>query len=337
METLTREHEAATAEVQTPPETPNETPAPTVACATCGAALQPGQEWCLECGTARPDRLAAARPSWRGGAAVLVVTGVLALGAAAAAWAGLSADAKRVAADNTQAALPQQQAPPAATTQPPAAAQPPPAAAPAEKSPPPAAKAPSNPTSATPAAAAAPSSPPSTGSSSSSSSSSSAQKDTTAPQHSKPVAKLVAVKLAPEDARTYNPYNRPGAESADPKLTVDGDAKTAWTASLDPAAGGQSAIGVDLALGKLTGVRSLKLTTPTPGMTIEIYGARSTDAPVSVQDPEWTHIATQLDVAKDGTIRLGSGADEYRHLLIWITEAPPSGAQVSLGELTVYA
>jgi hypothetical protein len=333
VETLTREHEAATAEVQTPPETPPETPAPPVACATCGAEMAPGQEWCLECGTARPDRLAAARPSWRGGAAVLAITGVLAIGAAAAAWAGLSADAKRVAADDTQAALPAQTqpAPPAAQTQPPpASTQAAPAPAPAKKTPPPAAKTPSTATPATPASPAAPAA------SSTAAPAATKPKDTTAPQHSKPVAKLVAVKLDPADAKTYNPYNRAGAEQADPTLAIDGDAKTAWTASLDPAAGGQSAIGVDLALGRLRGVRQLKLSTPTPGMTVEIYGARSTDAPVSVQDPDWTHIATQLDVAKDGTIRLGSGEDEYRHLLVWITEAPPEGGQVSLGELKVY-
>jgi hypothetical protein len=292
-----------------------------------------GQEWCLECGTARPDRLAAARPSWRGGAAVLAVTGVLAVGAAAAAWAGLSADAKRVAADNTQAALPAQTqpAPPAAQTQPPPApAQPAPAAqAPAKKSTPPAAKPPATATPATPAAPSAPQA-------SSKAATTSTPKETTAPQHSKPVAKLVAVKLEPSAAKTYNPYNRPGAEQADPKLAIDGDKSTAWNATLDASAGGQSAIGIDLALGKLRGVRQLKLATPTPGMTIELYGARSTDAPVSVQDPDWTHIATQLDVAKDGTIRLGSGADEYRHLLIWITEGPPQEQQVSLGELKVY-
>lgn len=333
METLTREHEAAPAEVKTPPETPSETPAPTVACATCGAAMQPAQEWCLECGTARPDRLTAVRPSWRGGAAVLAVTGVLAVGAVAAAWAGLSADAKRVAADTTQAALPpgaaqQQAAPPAATPQPPPAAAPPPATTtPPKTSTPPAAKAPATPTRSAPAATPkattkAPAAKP---------------KDTTAPQHTKPVAKLVAVDLQPQDAKTYNPYNRTGAESADPKLAIDGDAKTAWTASLDAATGGQSAIGVDLALGKLTGLRTLKLGTPTPGMTIEIYGARTQDAPVSVQDPGWTHIATQLDVAKDGTIRLGGGTDKYRHLLIWITEAPPEGGQVSLSELKLFA
>jgi hypothetical protein len=337
VETLTREHEAPAAEVQTPPETPPTTPEPTVACATCGAAMQPGQEWCLECGTARADRLSATRPSWRGGAAVLVVTGVLVAGAAAAAWAGLSADSKRVAASETQAALPAAQTqppaaaqpPPAATTTQPPAATPPPAATTKKTTPPPAAKAPTTSTPATAAPAPAPAAP-------ATPKATTTPKDTTSPQHAKPLGKLVAVDLQPTDAKTYNPYNRTGADQADPKLAIDGDAATAWTASIDPSANGQSAIGVDLALGKLTGIRQLKLTTPTPGMTIEIYGARTTDAPVSVQDPSWTHIATQLDVSKDGTIRLGSGTDKYRHLLIWITQAPPDGQQVSLGELKVY-
>jgi hypothetical protein len=151
------------------------------------------------------------------------------------------------------------------------------------------------------------------------------------------VAKLVAVDLKPEAASTYNPYNRAGAESADARLTVDGDPKTAWTASVDPAASGRTAIGVDVALGTLTGLRSLKLSTPTSGMTIELYGAKTKDAPVSVQDPGWTHITTQLDVAASGRIRLGDGTERYRHLLIWITEAPPQGTQVALGELQLFA
>jgi hypothetical protein len=337
VETLTREIEAAPAEGQTPPETPAETPAPTVWCATCGATMQAGQEWCLECGTARPDRLSATRPSWRGGATVLAVTGVLVAGAAAAAWAGLSADAKRVAADTAQAALPpaaqgptQAAAPPPAATQPSAATTPPPAAK-GKPTTPPAAKAPSNPTPATSAAAATPPA------GAKAPAATATPKATTAPQHTKPVAKLVAVDLKPEDAKTYNPYNRAGAESADPKLAIDGDAQTSWSASLDPAANGQSAIGIDLAVGKLTGLRELQLSTPTPGMTIELYGARTQDAPVSVQDPGWTHIATQLDVAKDGRIRLGGGEDKYRHLLVWITEAPPEGGQVSLSELQLFS
>ena len=72
-------------------------------------------------------------------------------------------------------------------------------------------------------------------------------------------------------------------------------------------------------------------------MTVEIYGARGEDAPVSVQDPDWTHITTQLDVAKSGRIRLGSGKAQYRHLLVWITEAAPQADKVALGELKLFS
>ncbi len=341
METLTREQETAQAGVETPPEHVQEAPEPTTPCATCGAPMQRGQEWCLECGTARADRLAA-RPSWRSGGAVLAVTGVLVAGAVAAAWAGLSADSKRVASEGAQASVPPQQTqpappaaaqPPAATAAPPAAAAPPPAAVKppkaASKATPPAAKAPA-PTKAVPAAPSQSTAPPPPAAAKQ------PAKDTAPPQHSKPVAKLVAVNLADDAASTYNPYNRAGAESADPKLAVDGDRKTAWTANVDPSAGGRTAIGVDVDLGRATGVRALELRTPTPGLTVEIYGARTKDAPVSVQDPDWTHITTQLDVAGNGRIRLGDGGRDYRHILVWITEAPPDGQQVSLGELELY-
>jgi hypothetical protein len=340
---LTRDHDTAPTAVEPLPGPPVEPPVQTPPCATCGAAMEPGQDWCLECGAARPDRVAA-WPGWAGGAAVLAVTGVLAAGAVAAAGAGLSADSKKVAASTTQAALPAQpdvppgqapgttqppppaqtQAQPPASTKPPAAAKPPAATA-ATKTPPAAA--------APPSSSSAPSS--SSGSSTSTPPATTPKKDTTQPQHSKPVAKLTAVKLDPDNAKTYNPYARQGAENADPKQAVDGDPKTGWTSVVD-SSNGKTAIGLDLDMGKLTGVRQLRLRTATPGMNIEIYGARTKDAPVSVQDPEWTHISTQLDVGRDGRIRLGDGADEYRHILVWPTEAAPGAREISLTELELF-
>jgi len=38
---------------------------PDFACETCGAGMAPGQDWCLECGTAAPGRLGASRSGWR--------------------------------------------------------------------------------------------------------------------------------------------------------------------------------------------------------------------------------------------------------------------------------
>src|SRR6202012_1208447 len=61
-------------------------------CAKCGAALAPGQDWCLQCGAGGPDSMGS--NVWRPWALVLGVTAVLLLGAAAAAYAALSKEPK---------------------------------------------------------------------------------------------------------------------------------------------------------------------------------------------------------------------------------------------------
>src|SRR4051794_27448984 len=62
------------------------------ACPACGAPMAADQDWCLECGSRRSARSGLRSAGWRGGAAALVATGILASGAVAAAYAGLSAD-----------------------------------------------------------------------------------------------------------------------------------------------------------------------------------------------------------------------------------------------------
>src|SRR3954469_16262907 len=124
---IERDPEVVEAPAQPPAADAAQTPdpAPERPCAECGAPLEPDQDWCLECGTAQPDR-PGARPGWRTAAAVLATTGVLASGAVAAAYAGLSADAKKSAAPNAQAALPPPPPPPARPPPPPPPPRPPP-------------------------------------------------------------------------------------------------------------------------------------------------------------------------------------------------------------------
>jgi hypothetical protein len=287
--------------------------------------MDAGQDWCLECGEARTDRLAGA-PSWRSGAAVLGVTGVLVAGAVAAAWAGLSADARRVAAPDAQASLPAPApappAPPPSQTQPPAPATPPPAAAPKAK------QAAKKPKTSTPPAVKTPAAPAPVAKAP-------VKPKTTAPAKPKTAtAKLVALDLADDAATTYNPYARPENDFTDAKLTLDGDRATAWTATFSGSQSG--AVGVDLAFDKAAGVRALQVRTATPGMTLEIYASRSSSEPVSIQDPGWDHLATQLDVGSNERIRLGDGTVRYRHVLIWPTEAPPEGDHVALNELELF-
>ncbi|MHB1859600.1 MAG: hypothetical protein ACYCUM_05725 [Solirubrobacteraceae bacterium] len=63
-------------------------PAGAPACPSCGAPLQPQQDWCLRCGAGRAR--ARSGPGWRSAAAALGGAGVLALGAAAAAYAAFN-------------------------------------------------------------------------------------------------------------------------------------------------------------------------------------------------------------------------------------------------------
>jgi hypothetical protein len=321
------------------PEAPEATPEPPPArtCPACSATLAEGQDWCLECGIAQPDRTGS-RTGWRSAAAVLTATGILASGAVAAAYAGLSADSRKAAAPNAQAALPPQTpdvppeptpppAPPAEPT-PPADAQPAdPGAPPAEE--PPAPTPPADPPAPTPPPA------PPADEGADDTADKPAKEDKPDEGVKKPRnGKMVALELPRESAQIYNPYGRPeGTYTTDAGLALDGDPATTWTSTLD---GSGSPVGIVIDAGEKVGVRRLDLTTTTPGMTVEVYGARGAQPPVSIQDPKWTHLATQLDVAPDGRIRLGEGLDEFRWVAIWPTEPPPDATQIAIGELKLY-
>lgn len=93
----------------------------TRSCATCGAPLRPGQEWCLNCGTAVGDRFAPPA-GWR--LPVAVVGAVLALSALVLVlvFVDLAGDDEPLARLPVQTATPQAPAttvPPPVTTAPP--------------------------------------------------------------------------------------------------------------------------------------------------------------------------------------------------------------------------
>ncbi len=91
-------------------------------CAKCGAAMQPAQDWCLQCGAGASGSLERTGPSWRSAGVVIGATAVLVLGAAAAGYAALSKEGARphvVRAIVAQApAAPATATPPATTTTP---------------------------------------------------------------------------------------------------------------------------------------------------------------------------------------------------------------------------
>lgn len=299
------------------------------ACPNCGAPAATPQRWCLDCGYELPGPR---RPGLRPAVGIATTLAVL-VGAASAGGYTLLQDDKQPPPPATTVA----QAPPTttpSTTIPPATQQPLP------YTPAPSASLPS--TSGSTGAGSTstfhPRSPSSSssltgGSTTGTAGSGSVQPDTqttpTTPQ--KPQFALTDIALGAA-AVAYAPYVAADVDLGDPSRTVDGSTRTAWRApaAADPTAPPQLGVYVDLA-GRET-VRKLVLQTPTPGMSVEIYGAAS-GPPASITDPGWDHLASRSGIAAKTTIKLP--AHPYRYVLVWIVGAPPDGARPAISELSL--
>lgn len=353
MALLLKDRDSSTETDGQPPNGVAAVTVPDFACESCGAAMQRGQDWCLECGTAAPGRLGA-RPGWRAAFTVVGLTTMLLLCAVVAAYAALTGDAQRTASappagsgDPITAQTPGAIAPapgavavqPGATgpgtTAPPASAnpiipvQPPPAATNTPVTPPP------------PPPAATDDSP-STGSTGSTGSAgttdSAGSTGSTGSAPSTPSSELVA--LGKDAAKTYNQPERAGAEFGPAANAVDGSPNTVWDVVV-PADGQPIAAGLVIDLGKPRALRSLRLATRTPGFTVEVYGAKSAkELPVDVIDKRWIHLTDKKDVDDDELILLkgkGDGA-KVQLLLLWFTEpSEPTDPRVGIGDVTLRA
>lgn len=323
-------------------------------CTNCGAALTDGQDWCLQCGTGAPDSLRSRVPSWRSAAVVIAALVLLVAGAAGAAYAALS---KGSAAPRT-ATVAVVQPPAAVATTPvqPASGEVPPAkigtpttikpSTPLGTAKPP--KIPlSAPTPTTPAAT---------------------------PVTPTPVAKLPtkttksggkqapvpageahpeALLLDTNAAATYNPYNYAATNFGDPSLAIDGDASTGWTALVEPVNAPKLAEGLIIDLNTARKLSGVALTTTTPGMTIQLYGANGATPPASIIDPAWIALTPSLTESKrHARLKFGAGdatarqnaTKPYRFLVLWISQAPASAVgtpaapgRVSVNELELFA
>jgi hypothetical protein len=290
--------------VETPETTPDDAPART--CSSCGAAMAPGQDWCLDCGTAAPGRFGE-RPGWR--AATVIVATVLLLvgGAVAASYAALNSKAQQyAAAPPPPSATPTVPAPaPAAPAPAPAA---PPAAAPAPTPPP----APPKPVS-TPTPPPAPAPPP-------------APTPPPAPQPSGPAGEpgYQPLHLGVDIASVYDPYKNV-TDSTDPSDSYDEDDATVFT--LSTKASNEMAAGLDFDLETRREVGAVYIRTTTPGFTVEVYGAKGKQPP-DILDTRWVHLATHKDVAvqpqKKGLQKITFPRGSYRHVVLWFTAPPPS-------------
>jgi hypothetical protein len=327
---------------ETEQEQPPSAPQGARTCRACGAAMEPEQDWCLNCGTAAPGRLGD-RPGWRAASTVMALTAVLVLGAVAASYAALHDSKKKQQTVAAAPVQPQPEVPPATT--PPAAQRttPPPTQStpttpkatntlPKVKTPttPPATSTPPLTSAPPPASTPAQTTPPASTPSQSTPSTGTQPNGSTQPRETGPTP----IELAASAGTMYDPYGRASA-SGDTAKALDGDSSTSWY--VDPKDPQQVAVGYNVDVGKLRGIREIELTTPTPGFRIEIYATDEAQPPPDILDTRWSHITNVSDVGAKGdgkqTMVLGAGTSKYRNLLLWVTKPPTDAPRVRLSEI----
>ncbi|MGB2711841.1 MAG: hypothetical protein WBC33_10025 [Conexibacter sp.] len=293
-------------------------------CPSCAAPAQASQRWCLECGAElRSARRAGLRP-----AVGIATTLALLVGAASAGGYTLLQDGKQPPPPATTVA---QQPPPATATTPPATQEPSPYTPPPAVSSDPGSIGGATSTGTTPSSSGT-SSTSSTSSGGGSTSDSGAGDGTGgAETPDEPQLALTDVALGAV-AVVYAPYTPDDVDLGDASRVVDGTTRTVWKApaSIDPTASPQVGVYVDLA--SREEIKKLVIRTPTPGIGIEIYGAR-TGPPQAITDEGWDHVATRTELEQKTTIKLPSR--QFRYLLVWITEAPPDGVRAAISELSL--
>jgi hypothetical protein len=286
-------------------------------------------------------------PGWRSATAVLGVTAVLVLGAAAAAYAALTQPsapkpAPRVitVAQATPTPVPTPTTP-GTTSTPVTPTTPGALGAPTTIKPLPNTTPPKIPlTAPTPKSTTTP-----TTGAGSKESGTGTTKSSTKPSGGTSTEQPTPILLDTNAASTYNPYGYPASNFGDPSLAIDGETSTAWTALLNPAVAPKMAEGLAIDLKTAQRVGALTLISSTPGMTVQVYGANGSTLPASITDPAWTALSPAQDAKKRSThITLRHSSQAFRFIALWISRAPASAigtasapGHVSVNELELFA
>jgi hypothetical protein len=327
------------------------------ACKNCGAAMVDGQEWCLQCGAGAPGTLASER-DWRPLALIGAVGAILLAGAGTAAYAALNQTPVKPPPHVLIA-----QVQPPVTTPPSTLSTPTTTPTPTPTTPtgktgstlglpsstikppklPAAVPTPSGGTALTPTRTTIPLPLPTP--------THTTTPATTTPTNTTTGSATTPVTPAPnpilldtDAASTYNPSGYPASYFGDPRLAIDGEPTTSWTAQVEPKVAPLMAAGLALDFKTPTQLGSLEVLTSTPGMTVEVFGANGHTLPASITDPAWTRLSPPHVVKKkNGIVKLHTGAKGFRFLVLWLIKAPAASVgtpeapgHVSIGELVPF-
>jgi hypothetical protein len=301
--------------------------------------MQEGQDWCLQCGAGAPGSLDAG-PGWRTGVAILGATALLAVGASVAAYAALTKPKPKpkvvAVAIRPATAVPTTPVPGTATGG--GAPGIPTTVAPGAPKIPTQAPTPTTKSSESSAPVFPPETESSTSTKTSTSESSGAKEEgakekTESQSGPEPPSPIL---LDTNAASVYNPYAYAASLFGDPSLTIDGDAKTVWTAQVQPEKAPHMAEGLLLDLKSSQKLGSAAVMTATTGATVEIYGTNGTTLPTSITDPAWTRlVGLKVLEKKDTTFKLKTKGKSFRYVTLWLVKAPSGSTAAKPGDVAI--
>src|SRR5690606_35091478 len=111
-----------------------------------------------------------------------------------------------------------------------------------------------------------------------------------------------------------------------------GTTRTVWRSPRFEDPTGHPQMGVFVELASPEQLKRLVLSTPTPGMSVEIYASRRASPPDSITDPGWVHLTDRRDLPARAAIPL-PGRRRYRYVLVWITGLAPGAERAEISEL----
>jgi tRNA A-37 threonylcarbamoyl transferase component Bud32 len=149
----------------------------------------------------------------------------------------------------------------------------------------------------------------------------------------KPPARAKQVPLRDNAAHDFDPYGDDSEHDYQVKLVTDSDAGTAWSTETYQAGNlAKPGVGIYVDAQPKTPARFLRVLSPTPGYTADVFVADSGPPDDLAQ---WTKVGHVTDAPRRADIKL-SGTAAHRYFLLWITKLPPDEEHAEVGELALY-
>ncbi len=140
------------------------------------------------------------------------------------------------------------------------------------------------------------------------------------------------------EATDYDPEGDQVEHSNETSKVIDSDrSATAWTTETysDSGLSSKSGVGLYVDAGQPVAASEMEVRTPTPGWTLEVYGANE---PIPEDITGWTSLARVSDVQKQQRVDLATAGERYRYYLLWVTEPAEidSGYGVAISDIRLF-